>query len=170
MLQAKAADGTLLIPSPQTLITSGSNAGLGFSSYSMPSTYKENHWIANSDYVINTKNTLAARLFTATVDQLRTFGSPGGYPGAPIVPGRHSKQKLSAQDVATSGKITTTFSANVVNEALMAFTRNNTDAVGVNTPLAAEFGMKAVDRLFAHTPELTVLGPQGTFRLLMNEP
>lgn len=170
MLQAKAADGTYLIPSPQTLITSGANTGLGFSSYSMPSTYKENHWIANSDYVLNAKNTLAARLFTATVDQLRTFGSPGGYPGAPIVPGWGSQQKLNAQDIATTGKVTTTVSASLVNEAFMTFTRNNTDAVGVNIPLASDFGMKAVDPLFAHAPELTVLGPQGTFRLFGTNP
>lgn len=170
LLQAKAADGTYLIPSPQTLITSGSNAGLGFSSYSMPSTYRENHWIANSDYVLNSRNTLSARLFTATVDQLRSFGSPGGYPGAPVVPGWGASQALTATDVATSGKLTTTLSANVINEATMAFTRNNTDAVGVNMPQASDFGMTAVDSLFPHPPELTVLGPQGTFRLFGTNP
>ena len=37
----------------------------------MPSTYNENHWIANSDYVVNARNTLSGRLFAATVDQLR---------------------------------------------------------------------------------------------------
>ncbi len=170
LLQARAADGTYLIPSPQTLITSGNNAGLGFSSYSMPSTYRENHWIANSDYVLNSSNTLSVRLFTATVDQLRSFGSPGGYPGAPVVPGWGASQALTATDVATSGKITTTLSANVINEATMAFTRNNTDAVGVNTPQASDFGMTAVDPLFPHPPELTVLGPQGTFRLFGTNP
>ncbi|MCC6265065.1 MAG: TonB-dependent receptor [Bryobacterales bacterium] len=170
ILQAKGPDGSFLIPSPQTIISSGANAGLGFSSYSMPSTYDENHWIANSDYVLNAANTLSARLFTATVDQLRTFGSPGGYPGAPIVPGWGAPQALTATDIATSGRLTTTFSANVVNEASMAFTRNNTDAVGVGMPQAADFGMTAVDPLFPHPPELTVLGPQGTFRLFGTNP
>jgi hypothetical protein len=170
MLQAKAADGTYLIPIPQTLITSGSNAGLGFSTYSRPSGYDENHWIANSDYVLNSRNTISGRLFAATVDQLRSFGSPGGYPGAPVVPGWGAPQALTATDVATSGKITTTISANVVNEATMAFTRNNTNAVAVGLPLASDFGMTAVDPLFANAPELTVLGPQGTFRLFGTNP
>jgi hypothetical protein len=170
MLQAKGPDGSYLIPSPQTIIGSGSNAGLGFSSYSMPSTYDENHWIANSDYVVNASNTISGRLFAATVDQLRTFGSPGGYPGAPLVPGWGAPQALTATDVATSGRLTTTVSANVVNEATMAFTRNNTDAVGVGMPLASDFGITAVDPLFPHPPELTVLGPQGTFRLFGTNP
>ena len=170
LLQARAADGTYLIPSPQTLINSGSNAGLGFSSYSMPSTYRENHYIANSDYELNAKSKLSGRLFTATVDQLRSFGSPGGYPGAPVVPGWGASQALQATDVATSLKLTSTLTANVVNEATMAFTRNNTDAVGVDTPLAADFGMTAVDPLFAQPPEITVLGPLGTFRLFGTNP
>lgn len=170
LLQAKAADGSYLIPNPQTLISSGTNAGLGFSSYSMPSTYKENHWIGNTNYVINPKNTFAGRVFTATVDQLRTFGSPGGYPGAPVVPGWGAPQALTATDVATSARLTTTATANLVNEATMAFTRNNTDAVAVNMPLAASFGMRAADPLFAHPPEITVLGPLGSFRLFGTNP
>lgn len=170
LLQAKAADGTYLIPSPQTLITSGANAGLGFSSYSMPSHYRENHWLANSDYVLNARNTLSGRLFTATVDQLRSFGSPGGYPGAPVVPGWGAPQALTAADVATSLKLTSTLTPNVVNEVTMAYTRNNTDAVGVGIPLASEFGITAVDPLFAHPPEVTVLGPLGTFRLFGTNP
>ena len=170
MLQAKAANGTYLIPSPQTLINSGSNAGLGFSSYSMPSTYKENHWIANSDYVVNAKHTLSGRLFTATVDQLRSFGSPGGYPGAPVVPGWGAPQALQATDVATSLKLTSTLTTNLVNEATMAYTRNNTNAVGVAIPMASDFGITAVDPLFAHPPEVTVLGPLGTFRLFGTNP
>ena len=170
MLQAKKADGSYLIPSPQTLITSGSNAGLGFSAYSLPSTYKENHYLANTDWVVSPKSTLSGRLFTATVDQLRTFGSPGGYPGAPVVPGWGASQALTATDIATSLRLTTAVSANVVNEATMTFTRNNTDAVGVDIPLASEFGMTAPDPLFAHPPEVTVLGPLGTFRLFGTDP
>ena len=42
LLQMKLPDGSYLIPVPQTILTSGANAGLGFSSYSLPSTYDEN--------------------------------------------------------------------------------------------------------------------------------
>ena len=170
MLQAKGADGSYLIPSPQTIIGSGSNAGLGFSSYSSPSTYGENHFIANTDYLLTSKHTLAGRVFTATVDQLRSFGSPGGYPGAPVVPRWGSPQALTATDVATSVKLTSALTANVVNEAAMAFTRNNTDALAVGLPAATSFGMIPVDPLFPHPPEITVLGPLGTFRLFGTNP
>lgn len=170
LLQAKAPGGSYLIPNPQTLITADVNAGLGFSSYAMPSTYKENHWVANSNYVLNGKNTLAARLFTATVDQLRTFGSPGGYPGAPVLPGWGANQVLNATDVATSGKLTTSLTAHTVNEATFAFTRNYTDAVAAGLPLASGFGMRAADPLFPHPAEITVLGPLGSFRLFGTNP
>jgi hypothetical protein len=170
LLQAKAADGTYLIPIPQTIISSGANAGLGFSAYSMPSKYNENHFLGNTDYVLSPKHTFSGRLFAATVDQLRSFGSPGGYPGAPVVPGWGANQVLKATDVATSGRLTSNLTANLVNEASLAFTRNNTDAVGAGFPLASDFGMKAVDALFPHPPEITVLGALGTFRLFGTNP
>ena len=37
ILQTKLPDGSYLIPVPQTILTSGSNAGMGFSSFSFPS-------------------------------------------------------------------------------------------------------------------------------------
>jgi hypothetical protein len=169
LLQMKGPGGTYLIPSPQTLLT-GANAGLGFSSFSLPSTYRETHYLAKGDYVISAQNTLSGRVFGATVDQLRTFGSPGGYPGAPVVPGWGASQALTATDIATSLKLTTVVSANTVNESVMTYTRNRTDAVGVGTPTAASIGMIPVDPLFPQPPEMTVLGPLGTFRLFGTNP
>jgi len=170
LLQMKGSNGQYLIPTPQTTISSGGNAGLGFSSYSMPSTYNEDHYLGNGDYTVSPRTTLSGRLFTATVSQLRTFGSPGGYPGAPIVPGFGAPQSLAATDVATSLRLTTQVSANTVNEAVMAFTRNHTDAHAVGTPTASEVGMTAVDPLFPEPPEITVLGPLGSFRLFGSDP
>jgi hypothetical protein len=166
LLQMKSADGRYLIPTPQTIGTNG----LGFSTYSMPSTYNEHHFLANGDWVKSQRHTLSGRLFTATVDQLRTFGSPGGYPGAPIVPGFGAPQALAASDVATSVRLTTQATPNVVNEGSVAFTRNRTDTHGVGTPSAAEVGMTAVDPLFPQPPEITVLGPMGSFRLFGSGP
>jgi hypothetical protein len=170
LLQMKGSDGRYLIPTPQTIVASGANAGLGFSSYSMPSTYNEHHLLGNGDYVISPKATLSGRVFAATVDQLRSFGSPGGYPGAPIVPGFGASQALSATDVATSLRLTTQVATNTVNEAVMTFTRNRSDTNGVGTPSASQVGMTAVDPLFAQPPEITVLGPMGSFRLFGSDP
>ncbi len=58
LLQLKNPDGSYYIPNPQTILTSGANAGLGFSSYSLPSTYKENQALVNADYLLSPKNTL----------------------------------------------------------------------------------------------------------------
>jgi hypothetical protein len=170
ILQTKGADGSYLIPSPQTILTAGPNAGLGFSSYSLPSTYRENHYIANADYVLSPVHTVTARVFGATVDQLRSFGSPNGYPGAPIVPGWGAAQVLNATDIATSVKLTSVLSANTVNEATVTYTRNRSDTFGVDTPTAESVGMTPVDPLFPQPPEITVLGPLGSFRLFGTNP
>src|ERR1035438_7918634 len=52
----------------------------------------------------------------------------------------------------------------------MAFTRNRTDTHGVGTPSASQVGMTAVDPLFPEPPEITVLGPMGSFRLFGSDP
>ncbi|HVX65199.1 MAG TPA: carboxypeptidase-like regulatory domain-containing protein, partial [Bryobacteraceae bacterium] len=170
LLQMQDSEGRYLIPSPQTLLSGGANAGLGFSSYSMPSTYKEHHFLGNGDYVMSARNTLSGRLFAATVDQLRSFGSPGGYPGAPIVPGFGASQALAATDVATSLRLTRQVTGNTVNEAVMAFTRNRSDTHAGDMPQASEIGMTAADPLFPNPPEITVLGPMGSFRLFGSDP
>jgi hypothetical protein len=170
LLQMKDASGRYLIPSPQTIIAGGTNAGLGFSSYSMPSKYNEHHFLVNGDAVVSHRNTVSARLFASTVDQLRTFGSPGGYPGAPIVPGFGAPQALAANDVATSLRLTTQATANIVNEAVATFTRNRSDTEGVGTPVASLIGMTPADPLFPYPPEITVLGSMGSFRLFGSDP
>ena len=89
----KTPDGGYLIPVPQTILTTGANAGLGFSSYSLPSTYREDQYLINGDYLVTPKNTLSSRVYLTTIDQYRTFGSPQGYPGAPILPGQGAPRR-----------------------------------------------------------------------------
>ena len=165
LLQLKKPDGTYYVPNPQTLVTSGANAGLGFSSYSLPSTYNENQALFNTDYLLSAKNTLSTRGYLATIDQFRTFGSPQGYPGAPMVPGPGTPQSLAARDYVASVNLTSVLSKNLVNEGRFGLTRSLQSAHGDNTPSAASLGMTPADRLFAQPPEMTVLGPLGSFRL-----
>ncbi len=47
----------------------------------------------------------------------------------------------------------------------MSFTHSAGYYIGVDTPLAAPFGITPVDPLLAQPPEITVLGPLGSFRL-----
>ena len=165
LLQAKNPDGSYLIPVPQTLVAGGSNAGLGFSSYSLPSTYRENQGLLNTDYAANTIHTISARLYLTTIDQFRTFGSPQGYPGTPILPGPGTPQALGARDTVASLNVTSAFRKSLVNEARMSFTRSIQSAHGDATPAATSFGMTPANRFFDQPPETTILGPLGSFRL-----
>ena len=165
ILQLKTAGGGWLVPVPQTLLATGSNAGLGFSSYSLPSTYNENQYLVNGDYLVTPKQTLAARVYLATIDQYRTFGSPQGYPGTPMVPGQGTPQALAAHDYVASLNLTSAFRKTLVNEARMSFTRSTQSAHGDGTPAATALGMTPADRFFDQPPEMTILGPLGSFRL-----
>jgi hypothetical protein len=168
ILQLKKPDGSYLIPVPQTILSTGSNAGLGFSSYSLPSTYNENQYLFNSDYQVTSKSTLSGRSYFTTIDQLRTLGSPQGYPGTPIVPGPGTPQALQAHDYVASLGLTSSITKTLVNEARMSFTRSVQSAHGVDTPSATSLGMTPADRFFDQPPETTVLGPLGSFRVFGN--
>jgi hypothetical protein len=168
ILQATLPDGSYLIPVPQTIIQSGSNAGMGFSSFSLPSTYDEDHFVANSDFVVSSVNTLSWRGFFSRINQLRSLGAPGGATVTPVIPGAGSPQALHAQDDALSVRLTSVLTANVVNELRFAYTRTLQYARGVGTPSADSFGITPVDPLFPLPPEVTMLGPMGTFRFFGN--
>ncbi len=168
LLQMKRPDGGYLIPVPQTILASGSNAGLGFSSYSLPSTYRENQYLMNGDYLISPKHTLAGRSYFATIDQYRSFSSPSGYPGNPILPGQGTPQALQARDIVGSVNLTSVVSRNVVNEARMSFTHARQDAQAVDAPTATSLGMAPADPLFDRPPEMNIVGPLGNFRLFGN--
>ncbi len=165
LLQMKRADGSYLIPIPQTLLTSGANAGLGFSTFSLPSRYNENQYLFNADYVASQRNTLSGRSYIARFNQYRSFASPSGYPGAPILPGDGTPQNLEGRDYVTTGRLTTVINDRMVNEARMSFTRAFMGAAGENTPSATSIGMTPANPLFDKAPEITILGALGSFRL-----
>ena len=107
-------------------------------------------------------------MYLTTLDQYRTFGSPQGYPGAPILPGQGAAQALHAHDDVASLSLTSAFTKSFVSEARMSFTLSTQDAHGVGTPSATSLGMTPADRFFDEFPETTVLGPLGSFRLFGN--
>jgi hypothetical protein len=168
ILQAKLPDGSYLIPVPQTILQSGSNAGMGFSSFSFPSYYNEDHFLANSDVAASQVNTLSWRGFFSRIHQRRSLGAPGGATVTPVIPGPGAPQALHAEDAAISLKLTSTLTSKVANEARFAYTRTLQVAHGVGTPEADSFGITPVDRFFPFPPEITMLGPMGTFRFFGN--
>ncbi len=168
LLQRKNPDGSFYIPVPQTMITSGPSAGLGFSSYSLPSFYDENQYMLNTDYVVSPKHSVAVRLYVTTINQFRTFGSPQGYPGTQMVPGGGTPQALHARDNVGSITLTSAFSKLLTSELRLSYTRSKQTATGDNTPTATSVGMTPGNRFFDQPPETTILGPLGSVRLFGN--
>jgi hypothetical protein len=167
LLQMKLPDGTYMIPTPQSIITSGRNVGLGSYSISLPSTFRENQYIANIDYVISPKQTLVGRAFVTGVHQVRSLSAPYALnPGPQFVPG--SPHGFRPRDYVVGLKLTSVLTSNLVNEAWVAYTQD--DAVGDSrgVPPAAAIGVTPLDPFFPVPPEIQVLGGVGTFRFLGN--
>ena len=170
MLQKRLPDGTFLIPTPQTIVTSGSNAGLGYSSYSRPGSWNEDQYLANADYVISKTHTLAGRFFASNVNNVRGLGNPNagaGAPAAPVVPG--GPNPMGGRDYVASLKLTSVLTPTLVNEARMTFTRSTTAGFGAGFPVPpTSLGMTPADKFFDVAPEITIQGSLGVFRIFGN--
>jgi len=82
LLNFKLPDGSLLIPTPQTVNSSKPFASSGFSSFSLPCNFDEDQGLGNLDYIVSSKSRLAARFFIADSDQLVTVPGSGRNPVA----------------------------------------------------------------------------------------
>ena len=167
LLQMKLPNGTYLIPTPQDILTSGKNAGLGSYAISLPSHFSEDQYTINFDYLISPKNTLSGRGFVGVVHQLRSLTAPYAInPGPQAVPG--APHAFDPTDDVTSLKLTSTLSSNLVNEVRFAFSNDHTDQNGQDVPPANVVGMTPFDPIWNQPPEIDILGSLGTFRFLGN--
>jgi hypothetical protein len=140
VLNLKLADGSYLIPTPQTILSSGANAGLGFSSYSLVSTYGENQYLAHLTYVISRKHTVSGRLYYATAKTQRAFGSNFlRSPETPPTPG--FPVTLDDTNYITSVQLSSVLTTNIANEARMTFTESRSDPTVIGLPTTASVGM-----------------------------
>ena len=133
LLQLKLPDGSYLIPTPQTILSSGVNAGLGLSAFSLKSTYDENQSLANLSYVLSKKHTLTGRLYYATAHTDRAFGSSflrapetPPTPGFPVI--------LDDTNYIASLQLSSVLTPNIANEARMTFTDNRSDPTSPACP------------------------------------
>lgn len=163
LLQLKLPDGGYLIPTPQTILSSGGNAGLGFSSYSPKSTYGENQYLANISYVISKKHTLTGRLYYAGASTHRAFGSnflrppeTPPIPGFPVI--------LDDTNYISSLQLSSVLTANVANEARMTFTSIRSDPTVTGLPSTASVGMTPANVLSPLLPDIVMRGSLGGFQ------
>jgi hypothetical protein len=102
-------------PNGSYYMPGSTNGGFQNVTYSSPAKYTGDQYLANADYLLNGKNTLAMRYLFSQDPQVTPFGI-AGLPGMPT----HS---YYANTDATL-KLTTILTANLVNEAHAAMQRN----------------------------------------------
>jgi hypothetical protein len=104
------------IPSPVSLPQFCDDA-TGVCNFDIPATYTENQYVANGDYIINSKHTFSGKYFYTHNPYTTFLGQAGGnLPGTPedIVFGNH----------AAVAKLTSLVTSNFVNEARVSFQQN----------------------------------------------
>lgn len=121
LLQLKLANGSYLLPSPQTIDPSKPFDLQGFSVFSQPCTFTEDQFTTNIDYDFSSKSRLVGRFFFANSTQDVTI--PGSTFGEGNVPGfnRLANNGFRTFSLAHSYVL---FS-NVVNEARFGFNRSS---------------------------------------------
>jgi hypothetical protein len=129
LLNFKLPDGSLLIPTPQTVNPSKPFFSQGFSVFSNPCHFEENQFSTNLDYILSSNSKLAGRFFFADDNQTVTFPGNGLNPSGNIsgfaTPGNTGFRVFSITH-------TYTFSNNWLNEARIGYVRNRT-ATRANT-------------------------------------
>jgi hypothetical protein len=130
ILRLKLPDGSYYFPGSGT-------SGYGRRTFSIPARYEGDQFLANVDYIINQRNTLAGRFFY-TRDPKYT---PMGYLN---LPGNPQTDFYSNHNVV--GKLTSSIRNNLINEARFSYGRNWGDIyddvinggspqeLGINTP------------------------------------
>jgi Carboxypeptidase regulatory-like domain len=110
----------LQFPNGNYYLPSGSN-GTTPIPFSVPSIFHDYQGMANGDYVINSKNTLAMRFFYSTDPGLEGFGN-----GATSLPGFSQLSQFA--DSESLVKLTSILSTNLVNEARISYQRYVTNS------------------------------------------
>lgn len=93
----------------------------GVCNFSVPALYRENQYVANGDYIINSKQTFSTKYFYEAAPQTLYLGQAGGdLPGTP--------EYTPWGNQAAVAKLTSLMTSNFVNEARISYQRNNAGA------------------------------------------
>jgi hypothetical protein len=117
LFQLKLPDGTYMIPTPQIVNPAAPFASRGISTFSSPSRFTEDQYIANGDYLINDAQKVTARVFAAISDQTVQFPA-ANVPGFPDSSGNLF--------LVTSLSHSWTITPHVFNEARVGYDRTRT--------------------------------------------
>ena len=133
-LQAKLPNGAYVIPSPQTILNPGTPNAIGFSSFSVPATFKEDQALLNVDWQISARNSLALKYFYAYAPEVWSFNCTGclPYTGGNI---NHSGNQFP------SLKLTSLLTNNLVNEFHVSYYWIRADATPTDPITPQQLGM-----------------------------
>ena len=98
----------------------------GICNFNIPAIYTENQYVANGDWIINSKHTLSTKYFYTHNPYTTFLGQGGGdLPGTP--------EKVLFGNHAAVVKLTSLVTSNLVNEARVSF-QQNVNAAAVTVP------------------------------------
>ena len=117
LLQMKLPSGSYLIPTPQRINPSAPFSTQGSSTFSNPSTFNQNQYMANMQYLQSSKNTINVRFFMASSNQIQAFPAAN-------VPG-FSQNLLNFYE-ASSISDTWVLSPTLLNEVDFGYNRTTT--------------------------------------------
>jgi hypothetical protein len=103
------------LPNGQYYVPGSTNGGFQQANFSLPSVYTGDQYLANADWVINSKNTLAMRYFFTEDPQVTPF-SISNVPGTP-------SSSYYANTIART-KLTTLITPRLINEVQASLERN----------------------------------------------
>ena len=156
ILNTKLPGGGYIIPSPQTILNAGTPTAIGFSYFTVPSTFKEEQAMGNADYLISAKQILAARYFFATAKQNNGFGAiAGSLPGSGQAP-------VTGNHVA-SLRLTSTPSGTLVNEARISYYHIKAGVDTTDPITAPQVGIAAPAPWYPILSPLTFVSPSFNF-------
>ena len=135
LLNQKIKNGTYLIPTPQRLSTDANGNPIGISTFSIPSTYYEAQYMANTDFTLSPKHTLSERFFYANYPEDQPLGTAGNPPGNGVATAFVSQLAVL--------KLTSALNAHFLNEALVGYIRSSGHLQTESTLTYDQIGMTA---------------------------
>jgi hypothetical protein len=117
LLGYKLKSGQYLIPAPQILQSDGSGGTEGYSAFSVPSTFSEDQYVGNLNYVFSQKQTLSVRAFLSSDPQTASFTT-----NYLELPGSGAESNFRNRSLIL--KHTGILTPRIVNEAHFSFNRN----------------------------------------------
>lgn len=149
LLNFKLPNGQYIIPNPQIIQANG----LGFSAFSVPSTFNEDQYLGNLDYRISGKQTLSERFFYSRVPEIQSFSAASSTPGFGV--------NAFFENTNAVLRHTYVISPALLNEATLGFHRIY-GKIDTLTPVnSADIGLQSPSLL----PQMPTLSVTGYFSL-----